>query len=223
MVVQEAPEPGGLPPVAVFDWDNTCIRGDLSEAVLEALDEREHTHRFRTYVDMLREGREIEAYIYCTTALSGHTATALHTLAREVWEACLSDGRIAERPEIRDLISVLQRHGWEVWIVSASSEVLVRAVARAYGMDPDHVIGVGLAVAADGVLEDRLEGPFPHRQGKVDAILQRVGRRPVFAAGNADSDIEMLEAARYRLVMDSGFATLRQIAEERGWWAQTGW
>ncbi|MBW1881510.1 MAG: HAD-IB family phosphatase, partial [Deltaproteobacteria bacterium] len=221
MVVREAPEPGGPPLLATFDWDNTCIRGDLAEGVLETLDEREGTRRFATYLSLIEEVGELEAYVFCTTTLAGRTEPALRALALEVWEERLADGRIAERPEMPDLFSALERHGWEVWIVSAAAEILVQVAAERYGLDPDRVIGVRLAVGKDQMLQDRVVGPFPHREGKIAVIEQRIGRHPAFATGNADSDIEMLEAARFRLVINNGSTELREIANQGGWWVQT--
>jgi hypothetical protein len=69
----------------------------------------------------------------------------------------------------------------------------------AYGIPPEQVIGstVGLSFAIqDGkaVLRRRDEAP-PMDVGAVKAekIGMIIGRRPVFAAGNSDDDLEMLE------------------------------
>jgi phosphoserine phosphatase len=223
MVVRDASEAGSIPPLATFDWDDTCIRGDLAEAVLQELDARQGSNRFGTYMSLIEEAGDLEAYIYCATALAGHTELALRTLASQVLEQRLVDGRIAPRMEILDLISALRQHGWEVWIVSAAAEVLVQVAAERHGLDPSRVIGVKLAAGRDKVLRESVIDPFPHREGKIAAIERWIGRPPVFAAGNADSDIEMLDVARFQLVIDNGSTALRELANERGWWVQTGW
>ena len=34
------------PPLAVFDWDNTCARGDIGESVMDELDRRDKRDRW---------------------------------------------------------------------------------------------------------------------------------------------------------------------------------
>ncbi len=46
-------------------------------------------------------------------------------------------------------------------------------------------------------MEELLLGP-----GKVEHIFARTGRLPVFAGGNSDLDIEMLESAKFKLFIN---------------------
>lgn len=103
-----------------------------------------------------------------------------------------------------------------MWIVSASSEWLVVAVAPHIGVETDHAVGVRSEVH-DGVLSDRTIPPVTYRAGKVQAIQERIGRGVHFAAGNAMTDLEMLQAA-------SGLSLVINPSEElRGHCVQHGW
>lgn len=207
-------------PLATFDWDNTAIHGDIGESVLMALDAADGGARLATYEHLCdTEGKEV-GYPQCAFGIAGLDALEARRLAIDVAERAIADGRMAWRPEIRELIAAMQRHGWEVWVISASAEPLVQAVAQAYGIGADRVVGMRLAVGDDGRFLPRLAGPNTYRRGKLEAIDTFVGRRPTFAAGDADTDIEMLEAARHRLVFDRGHPELRARAEAGGWWLQ---
>jgi hypothetical protein len=49
---------------------------------------------------------------------------------------------------------------------------------------------------------ERALGNLDVGPGKPEHIFAQTGRLPVFAGGNADVDIEMLEAARFALLVD---------------------
>lgn len=211
------------PPLAVFDWDNTCIRGDIGEGALLALDAADGGGRMATYEAMVASEGKPAAYAWCAFALAGLTEPEVRRLAQEVLRACLAAGTMAERPEVRDLIWALQRHGWDVRVVSASAEPLVQAVAQGYGVPADRVLGVRLARGPGERYLPELAGPLTFRRGKVDAIDRFVGRPPLFAAGDTDTDIEMLEQATFRLVLGDSSPELLDRAREGGWWTEPGW
>jgi len=210
------------PPLAVLDWDNTCIRGDITESIMAELDARDSAGRIPTYEQMCAEQGDVPCYLFASAVLAGLTERQARDLSLATIEATLADGRIVERPEMSDLIWALQRHGWEVWIVSAGVYPAVHAFAQRYGVSADRVIAVRPAMDDRGVLQEHLAAPLTYRQGKVDAIEQHVGRTPVFAAGDTFTDLEMLRSARFRLLMDRGIEEVREIAHAEGWWIQEG-
>ena len=100
-----------------------------------------------------------------------------------------------------ELLALLRENGFKTWIVSGGTVEFIRAWAeRVYGIPPEQVIGTSFSTrfeqGADGrpVLkrEPKLEflddGP-----GKPVAIQKFIGRRPVFAFGNSDGDLQMLQ------------------------------
>lgn len=106
--------------------------------------------------------------------------------------------------EVRELMAALRAHGFDVYVVTASFGPVVAAAAARYGVPDDHVIGMRLERRADGAFADRPIPPATYRQGKVDAIRAFAPRDPVFAAGDSDTDVEMLlmPSVQLRLIID---------------------
>ena len=111
---------------------------------------------------------------------------------------------IVDSPEMKELYSLLRLNGFDVYVVTASFQGAVQPFAMRYGVRPDHVIGMRLTVRPDGSLSDEVLEPFTYRKGKVQAIAKFVPSPPLFAAGDSDTDVEMLlqESVQLRLVLD---------------------
>ncbi|QRY51288.1 HAD family hydrolase [Mycolicibacterium septicum] len=97
-----------------------------------------------------------------------------------------------------ELLRYLEANGFTNYIVSGGGRDFMRPVTTSmYGVPPERVIGssVGLDFV-DGQLKTTATPEFLN-DGPVKAvrIWGRVGRRPIFAAGNSNGDIEMLEYA----------------------------
>lgn len=101
---------------------------------------------------------------------------------------------------MQELLDYLHDEGFETWIVSGGGVHFMRVFAeKTYGIPPEQVLGSATPTAyeltADGVPQIVKQpgvafvddGP-----GKVLGIDNRIGRRPILAAGNSDGDFEML-------------------------------
>jgi len=110
--------------------------------------------------------------------------------------------RCAYAPQ-RELLACLHAHGFSCFIVTAADTAFVRALAPlAYGVPPQHVLGTHARTR----LEPSAGGPMlvklahgersNEREEKVQSISAQIGKRPLFAFGNADRDLAML---RYTL------------------------
>lgn len=111
------------------------------------------------------------AYSWGTALSAGYTAEELARFAEEAKKENLAapegamqtvgtqkvDGYIRIYPQMKDLIRVLQSHGVETWVVSASPEPVVKVWSRDVGIDGDHVVGVR-SVYRDGVQTTHLKG-----------------------------------------------------------------
>lgn len=98
-----------------------------------------------------------------------------------------------------ELLRYLEAHGFTNYIASGGGRDFMRPVtAQMYGIPPERVIGssVGLDFN-DGNLITTSRPEFLN-DGPVKAvrIWGRTGRRPIFAAGNSNGDIEMLQFAQ---------------------------
>jgi phosphoserine phosphatase len=100
-----------------------------------------------------------------------------------------------------ELLDYLRANGFKMFIVSGGGVEFMRCFAeKVYGVPPEQVVGstsvVKFAVDADGkttlTKEAKIEfvddGP-----GKPVGINRSIGRRPIFAFGNSDGDLEMLQ------------------------------
>lgn len=210
--------PGTERPLAVLDWDETAIRGDISEFLLALLAERSGEPLVQRYERACAEDL-LRAYVELVDTLcAGRTEAECRALALGAFEEGARRGRLAERASVRELVWALHRHGWDVWVVTASAEVLVQAVADRVGIHPNRVVGMRLAVGPDGRYLPGVAPPVTWREGKVEAIALACARDPAFVAGDSQGDLPMLRRARFRLVVDRGDEAVRAEARSGGWW-----
>jgi phosphoglycolate phosphatase-like HAD superfamily hydrolase len=116
-------------------------------------------------------------------------ATARHPTLDRAYTSC-------GYTPMAELLAYLEAHGFVNYIASGGGRDFMRPVTAAmYGIPPERVIGssVGLDFA-DGHLVTTSRPEFLN-DGPVKAvrIWGRTGRRPIFAAGNSNGDIEMLQ------------------------------
>lgn len=106
---------------------------------------------------------------------------------------------------MRELLGLLESNRFRVFICSAGGRDFVRPVAeQIYGIPRERVIGSSAPVELrDGALVrlPGIEQPIDDGPGKPAHIWARTGRRPLFAAGNADGDAEMLAHAGFALLV----------------------
>jgi phosphoglycolate phosphatase-like HAD superfamily hydrolase len=117
--------------------------------------------------------RTIEpAYAWAAQLLAGYTSDEIGELADQAISANLDAAEGAELTvgstsglvgyiriydQMRDLISTLQQNGFDVWVVSASPEVVVQRAAAKVNINADHVIGIR-PVIDQGKLTSNLQG-----------------------------------------------------------------
>ncbi|MFG1364187.1 HAD family hydrolase [Xanthobacter versatilis] len=99
-----------------------------------------------------------------------------------------------------ELLAYLRANGFRTFIVSGGGIEFMRPWAPGiYGIPPEQIVG------SSGKTEFRLDGDKPEivklpavefvddGPGKPVGINRFIGRRPVFAAGNSDGDLQMLQ------------------------------
>lgn len=99
-----------------------------------------------------------------------------------------------------ELLDHLRASGYKTYIVSGGGIDFMRVFAeRVYGVPPEQVVGTSSTAKfemRDGVptIVKQPEGLFvDDKEGKPVGIYTHIGRRPVFAAGNSDGDLQMLQ------------------------------
>ena len=105
-----------------------------------------------------------------------------------------------------ELLDLLKAHEFRVFVTSGGGRDFMRVFAeQAWGIYKENVIGTAAEYTyADGkiVRGEHALGTLDVGPGKPEHIFAQTGRLPAFAGGNADVDIEMLEAARFALLVN---------------------
>jgi len=101
-----------------------------------------------------------------------------------------------------ELLRYLRDEGFSTYIVSGGGIHFMRAFAEdAYGIPPENVIGSAgntryeVVNGVPTLLKDPGIAFIDDKAGKPVGIDSKIGRRPIFVAGNSDGDFEMLEWA----------------------------
>lgn len=205
------PAPGAF---AVFDFDNTCIAGDIGEAVWGHLIETGHADPSLNvqYDALVGQGNVREAYLLYATMVAGLTPGTLRKAACHV----LEHSEIKPRPSVLELMDFLKRNGVAVWIISASHEVTVRAALERFGIAA-HLIGVRNRMQ-NGRYTGAVEEPVPIFEGKVACMRAHIhpAHNPLLVIDDNPSGIAILETADIKVVVDH-HQQFAAYARGRGW------
>jgi hypothetical protein len=77
--------------------------------------------------------------------------------------------------QMNDLVSVLQKNGFDVWVVSASPQIVVERFAARIHITADHVVGIRSLPGDNGALSYDLQGCGDVPDGKNDLKSDPVG------------------------------------------------
>jgi phosphoserine phosphatase len=170
-------------------------------------------------------------------AFEGITVEAFEAAVRDFFETArhprlgVPYTEATYRP-MRELIAYLEANEFTVYICSAGGRDFVRPVSEElYGIPRERVIGSATTLEyRDGDLyrTAAVEQPIDDGPGKPIHIWTRTGRKPLLAGGNADGDIQMLETARFSLLLrhdddvresayNAGAERAQAEAAARGW------
>ncbi len=100
-----------------------------------------------------------------------------------------------------EVLAYLREHEYKTYIVSGGGVEFMRPWTEAvYGIPPEQVIGSSIKtkfVMQPNGKATLMRLPelnfFDDMEGKPVAINQHIGRRPIFASGNSDGDLQMLQ------------------------------
>ncbi len=211
--------------IAFFDIDNTLMRG----ASIFHLGKRAWRRGYITSADILRFAWHQARFLAVGENLrhlstirdralelvGGHREPELLELVGEIYERDLVH-RI--RPECLALAREHLAAGHEVWLVSATPQVLAGVMAERLGFTG----GVGTRIESlDGVYTGRLDGPVMHGVRKAEVVIELARQRGValehcWAYSDSHNDIPLLDAVGNRVVVCPD-ATLARYAKARRW------
>ncbi len=236
------------PAFAVFDFDNTCIVNDITEATLaymardsllrdksllgtgfeNASDKTYSGAVFNHYFELIDNNNIEDAYEFISKILSGFRPDEINSLVNKVIQFegqnittnTLFGREIAKglklREEIIQLMHLCENSGIEVWIISASIEILVKEAMKQFNITGE-VIGVRTSIVG-GKFTDQLEQPLSMFEGKVECIKKYIDpdKKPLLGVGDSIYDLPMLEYCETKVVVDRQNA-LAARAKENNW------
>jgi phosphoserine phosphatase len=206
------------PRLAVFDCDGTIWAGDAGAGFFEwelsrgvVSDEIVRWARAR-YADYL--AGKVSEDDMCADMLTINRNLLEGDVIREA--VPFFDQEIAPGifPDMKALVLDLHALGCEIWAVSSTSEWVIRAGMKHFGIPPERVLAAAV-VADKGRVTDRVIR-VPSGKGKPEAIREVIGRTPDAVFGNSIWDADMLEIARHPFAINPT-PELESIARDRRW------
>lgn len=220
------------PGIACFDFDNTLIRNDFGEKIMDELlhggltfvpkdlseffrDKelwRDHTKLshpekerlvWEEYTYQLKEYGIERGYRWTSFIFQGMDKTEYYEVSRRAWERVNhydKDSGVFPQVEMKDLIAYLNHHNWTVYIVTASPEPGIAAIAHLFPVEESKVIGMRQELGENGKFSHKLIEPYTYGEGKVKAIEERIGVYPDLAFGDSFNDYPMLCRAKQMAV-----------------------
>jgi phosphoserine phosphatase len=188
-------EPGRK--IAVFDGDGTV----LGQAPHYLADEcmymyaKHHPEKNPELIKKMGEMRNVAIpYVRGRVEyLSGESVEALRQMGQKCFDDLYNEKIFVP---MRDLICQLKHHGFEVWVVTGSPEVLYQQfLSRGLNIPITNIVGVK-SVVRGGVITDEIVPPVPQDHGKKEAIETFIQDHPLLVAGNSRGDKEMIEYSR---------------------------
>jgi phosphoserine phosphatase len=203
-------------------------RDDLLPSRTRHCDPSYHQQVFRRYYELLHRGEIQSACLLCARVFAGFKRDEAENVvnaaidaegsipwASELYGVPIARG-LGVRPALRGLIDFSEANAVQVWIVSASPEMVVRTAMKRFGL-PGKLIALRNKTD-DSVISMEFDAPYSIGEGKVDCIKTFIdaGNRPLFGIGDSMHDLPMIEYADIHAVVDCGNA-LTQEAPRRGW------
>ncbi|MDF3821032.1 HAD family hydrolase [Leptospira sp. 96542] len=239
--------------LACFDFDNTLIRNDFGEKIMEEimLDGlpnlpkdlsqffrnseiwRDHTKLsfvekqnliWEEYSYNLKEFGIEAGYRWSCFLFQGLSPEDYERISAKVWKRVnIPDESIGVTPqkEMLDLVYFLQKNNWRIYIVTASPEPGIAAIASHFSIKKENVIGMRQTIGLDGKYTASLIEPYTYGEGKVKAIEKWIGEYPDLAFGDSFNDFPMLcTAKKMGVAIDKGNPEFVEACSKQGIYIQ---
>lgn len=190
--------------VAVFDCDGTLF-GQVpyyladealyayGKATYEGKTDPLSKRKMEIVNRLIHEDNTSEQYVQDRIDfLSGMTTEAVERMGVDCYHAKYQQKIY---PQMRSLLANLKAYGFEIWVLSASPELLYQGfIHSALGIPKNHILGVKSVVRSDTVT-GTLVLPVPQDAGKAEAVETFIKARPLFVGGNSRGDMEMMNTS----------------------------
>jgi phosphoserine phosphatase len=206
--------------VAVFDSDGTTF-GQVphyladealyryADNVLKERKDKEAKEKLKILDRMVKDGNNVgKAYVEDRVHfLAGLSPKEIETIGYECYRESYQNKTY---PEMKQLVASLKEYGFEVYILTASPEILYQKfVSEEYGIPVTNIVGAK-CVVREGVTTGEIIPPIPQDDGKAHTIETFIKARPLIVGGNSRGDMDMLnESVGLKIVVNPDDVTVR--------------
>jgi phosphoserine phosphatase len=206
--------------VAVFDCDGTVFGQAphyladealyaYADAVYKGRTDAPAREKLAILERMVKDGNNVgKPYVEDRVHfLAGLTVEEIEQLGADCYYASY---RRKMYPEMKALVANLHAYGFEVWVVTASPELLYQKfVAEELGIPVTHIVGAK-CVIEQGRTVDEIIFPIPQDDGKAASIETFIKARPLIVGGNSRGDMDMINLSHgLKIVVNPDDETVR--------------
>ncbi|PQL94718.1 haloacid dehalogenase-like hydrolase [Apibacter adventoris] len=190
--------------VAVFDCDGTLLGQSpfyLSEEAIYSYAKDNYygktdakSKEKMKYIDELIHPKEEYGYLQNSlNFLSGMSPYEIEQIGMNTYQQKFQ-GKFY--PEMKQLLANLKEYGFEIWVVTASTELLYQGfINYELGIPKERIIGMKSVISSDNKVTNKLIIPYPQDNGKAEAINTYIKTLPMIVGGNSRGDMEMMNLA----------------------------
>ncbi|GBF48573.1 HAD phosphoserine phosphatase-like hydrolase, family IB [Leptospira ryugenii] len=171
------------------------------------------------YSHRLKEDGVESAYRWTSFLFQGFSISEFNSFSRVKWnEVSRKKDALAvfPQPEMLDLIAFLQMYNWEIYVVTASPELGIRAIISFFGLEESKVLGMKQTLDENQKTTAEIIEPYTYGDGKVKAIQHFIGKTPDLAFGDSMNDYPMLCYAKKGIGIDKGSLEFRTACQKSG-------
>jgi phosphoserine phosphatase len=206
--------------VAVFDGDGTTFGQvphyladealyQYADDVLKNRNDKVSRERLAILEAMVKDGNNVgKVYVENRVHfLAGLTPEEIENIGYDCYRRSYQ-GKFY--PEMKELIANLREYRFEIWILTASPELLYQKFfSEELGLLNINIVGAK-CVIKDGVTTGEIILPIPQDDGKASTIETFIKARPLIVGGNSRGDMDMLnESVGLKLVVNPDDVTVR--------------
>ena len=222
--IQNRIEEEARPPLfSVFDADGTLWKEDANNIFLNY--EEKYKLRKVAYLMDKKFSPSGKRWKRCQQFVCEQSGFTLEEFRHHCRKA-LKEESLTPFPFQKELLQYLKSKNHFIYVVTASIKWLVEEACRLHSLPVDKVLGAE-TVVKDGLITDQMIQPLTHGIGKKTVFLKSTNNHPpLFASGNTQSDVPLLEMAKVRLVIRSSKEgnedfeseqTTEALARKEGW------
>lgn len=206
--------------VSVFDCDGTVFGQvphyladealyQYADEVLKKRNDKESKEKLAILDRMVKNGNNV-GKVYVEDRIHFLAGLSPEEIERIGYDCYVKSYKGKFYPEMKELIANLKEYDFEVWILTASPELLYQKfVAEELGINNYNVVGAR-SVVKDGVTTTEIIPPIPQDDGKAHTIETYIKARPLIVGGNSRGDMDMVnESFGMKIMVNPDDVTVR--------------